>query len=139
MDPQIGNFCKRNFWTAYTFSRQYMDVSVVTTVPETFDYLLWNLYSETIMLFNRKSAGSLLTVPNFSPVEEALQDGFENAYERTVCPYKDCSERFIIKERSFDCQYAHVYSTRLTVMRELLVERAKQKWGELKVAMDELR
>jgi len=85
------------------------------------------------MLFNHKSAGSLLTMPNVAPEEAGLQDGLGNAYERTVCPYENCSQRFIIKERSFDRQYAHVYSTRLTVMRSLLVERAKQKWGDIRI------
>ncbi|GAA6072311.1 DNA polymerase delta subunit 2, partial [Tachysurus ichikawai] len=43
--------------------------------------------------------------------------------------YSSCSERFRLGERSFSRQYAHIYATRLMQMREILSERAQQKWG----------
>ncbi|XP_063304604.1 DNA polymerase delta subunit 2 [Pelobates fuscus] len=44
--------------------------------------------------------------------------------------YCNQSKLFQLGERSFTRQYAHIYATRLMQMRPLLVERAKQRWGD---------
>ncbi|NXN31232.1 DPOD2 polymerase, partial [Nycticryphes semicollaris] len=46
-----------------------------------------------------------------------------------VLAYTDCSQPFLLGERSFGRQYAHIYSARLIQMRPVLEERARQKWG----------
>ncbi|NXW63687.1 DPOD2 polymerase, partial [Eurystomus gularis] len=43
--------------------------------------------------------------------------------------YADCSQPFLLGERSFGRQYAHIYAARLAQMRPLLEEQARQKWG----------
>ncbi|XP_062239225.1 DNA polymerase delta subunit 2 [Platichthys flesus] len=50
-------------------------------------------------------------------------------FERSSLVFTPCSERFIVGERSFSRQYAHIYAARLMEMRPLLSERAQQKWG----------
>ncbi|XP_034721780.1 DNA polymerase delta subunit 2, partial [Etheostoma cragini] len=52
-------------------------------------------------------------------------------FERVSPAYSACSERFLVGERSFSRQYAHIYATRLMQMRPLLSERAQQKWGKI--------
>ncbi|XP_063051403.1 DNA polymerase delta subunit 2 [Engraulis encrasicolus] len=52
------------------------------------------------------------------------------SFQREQLSYKGCSERFRLGERSFSRQYAHIYATRLMQMRDILIRRAKQKWGE---------
>lgn len=47
-----------------------------------------------------------------------------------VSAYADCSQPFLLGERSFGRQYAHIYAARLIQMRPILEERARQKWGE---------
>lgn len=47
-----------------------------------------------------------------------------------VSAYTDCSQPFLLGERSFSRQYAHIYAARLIQMRPILEERARQKWGE---------
>ncbi|XP_062855588.1 DNA polymerase delta subunit 2 [Trichomycterus rosablanca] len=58
------------------------------------------------------------------------QPGSEKpVFEREELSYTGCSECFRLGERSFSRQYAHIYATRLMQMREILNERARQKWG----------
>ncbi|KAM9476012.1 DNA polymerase delta subunit 2 isoform 1-T2 [Clarias gariepinus] len=52
-------------------------------------------------------------------------------FERSETSYSACSECFHLGERSFSRQYAHIYATRLMHMREILSERARQKWGSV--------
>lgn len=47
-----------------------------------------------------------------------------------VSAYADCSQPFLLGERSFGRQYAHIYAARLIQMRPILEEQARQKWGE---------
>ncbi|NXT58875.1 DPOD2 polymerase, partial [Pluvianellus socialis] len=47
-----------------------------------------------------------------------------------VSAYSDCSQPFLLGERSFSRQYAHIYAARLIQMRPILEERARQKWGD---------
>ncbi|NWU51287.1 DPOD2 polymerase, partial [Dromas ardeola] len=46
-----------------------------------------------------------------------------------VLAYTDCSQPFLLGERSFSRQYAHIYAARLIQMRPILEEQARQKWG----------
>ncbi|NXN40369.1 DPOD2 polymerase, partial [Rhinoptilus africanus] len=46
-----------------------------------------------------------------------------------VSAYTDCSQPFLLGERSFSRQYAHIYAARLIQMRPVLEARARQKWG----------
>ncbi|KAI5624051.1 DNA polymerase delta subunit 2 [Silurus asotus] len=50
-------------------------------------------------------------------------------FEREEASYSSCSECFHLGERSFSRQYAHIYATRLMQMRQILNDRAQQKWG----------
>jgi len=54
----------------------------------------------------------------------------ELVFDRHQPSYNGCSERFRLGERSFSRQYAHIYATRLMQMRNILRDRATQKWGE---------
>ena len=49
--------------------------------------------------------------------------------ERQAGNFSDCSERFLLKNKSFSRQYAHLYAERLWEMRPQVVESAKEKWG----------
>ncbi|XP_073968406.1 DNA polymerase delta subunit 2 [Rhodnius prolixus] len=55
---------------------------------------------------------------------------FEETYTRVKCDYKDLCAKFRHKKKDFSKQYAHIYSIRLSKMKDTLVKRAKQKWGE---------
>ncbi|NXD87492.1 DPOD2 polymerase, partial [Halcyon senegalensis] len=46
-----------------------------------------------------------------------------------VSAYTDRSQSFLLGERSFSRQYAHIYAARLAQMRPGLEQRARQKWG----------
>nr|XP_022333018.1 DNA polymerase delta subunit 2-like [Crassostrea virginica] len=50
--------------------------------------------------------------------------------ERQAGNFSDCSERFLLKNKSFSRQYAHLYAERLWEMRPQVVESAKEKWGK---------
>lgn len=51
-------------------------------------------------------------------------------FQREQLSYKAHLDRYRLGERSFNRQYAHLYATRLMQMRDILVNRAKQKWGK---------
>lgn len=57
------------------------------------------------------------------------EDQVPAVFERISLAFTPCAERYKVGERSFNRQYAHIYSARLMQMRPLLSERAKQKWG----------
>lgn len=40
------------------------------------------------------------------------------------------SDRFLLKSRSFDVQYAHLYAERLGTMRKLVTAAAENRWGK---------
>lgn len=48
--------------------------------------------------------------------------------ELTNSDYLNKSEGFLIKKKSFDCQYAPLYAERLTSMRAELEKCAMKKW-----------
>ena len=39
------------------------------------------------------------------------------------------SDRFLLKNRTFDVQYAHFYAERLGTMRKMVVKAAENRWG----------
>lgn len=49
--------------------------------------------------------------------------------ERTTCSYKNHSERFLLKEKNYTRQYAHIYAVRLMEMRKRAAVAARRKWG----------
>lgn len=50
-------------------------------------------------------------------------------FERAESEWKDQSSRFLVKDRNFSRQYAHLYAERLWSARPKLSEAAKAKWG----------
>lgn len=50
-------------------------------------------------------------------------------YERVHCGVDDKSSRFLVKDRSFGRQYAHLYAERLWTARPRVKEAATAKWG----------
>uniref|UniRef100_A0A671QXG5 DNA polymerase delta subunit 2 n=1 Tax=Sinocyclocheilus anshuiensis TaxID=1608454 RepID=A0A671QXG5_9TELE len=53
----------------------------------------------------------------------------EPVFARLQPSFSGCLERCRLGERSFSRQYAHIYATRLLQMRDILADRATQKWG----------
>ena len=41
------------------------------------------------------------------------------------------NDRFIVKDRSFNRQFAHLYAERLMTMRKRLTAAATEKWGKV--------
>ncbi|KAK3540018.1 hypothetical protein QTP70_022811, partial [Hemibagrus guttatus] len=68
-----------------------------------------------------------VAVPKETLLHPPSSDG--PVFEREEPSYSGCSQCFHLGERSFSRQYAHIYATRLMQMREILSERARQKWG----------
>ncbi len=66
------------------------------------------------------SAGGLLSEPS----EPA-------SFTRSEANYDDHSERFVIKDKTFQRQYAHIYASRLWSLRPKVESAAKRKWGLL--------
>ena len=64
--------------------------------------------------------GKLLSEPQEEPM----------SFNRDTADYENHTDRFKLKERNFQRQYAHVYASRLLVMWPKLKEAAKHKWGE---------
>uniref|UniRef100_A0A673GFH0 Uncharacterized protein n=1 Tax=Sinocyclocheilus rhinocerous TaxID=307959 RepID=A0A673GFH0_9TELE len=54
----------------------------------------------------------------------------EPVFARHQPSFSGCSERLRLGQRSFSRQYAHICATRLLQMRDVLADRATQKWGE---------
>ncbi|XP_074647132.1 DNA polymerase delta subunit 2-like [Tubulanus polymorphus] len=54
----------------------------------------------------------------------------ELSIDRCTAEYKDLSERFKLKQRNYERQYAHVYSQRLITLKPRVVQAAKNRWGE---------
>ncbi|KAL8585414.1 hypothetical protein ACOMHN_046657 [Nucella lapillus] len=58
--------------------------------------------------------------------DEATSTG--GTYERVESEYSDQSSRFLVKDRNFSRQYAHLYAERLWTARPKLIKAAKAKW-----------
>lgn len=50
--------------------------------------------------------------------------------------YADRSQPFVLGQRGFGRQYAHIYAARLLQMRPGLEQRARRKWGESSGGID---
>lgn len=62
----------------------------------------------------------------------------EVKYTRPECAFCDLSQRFTLADRTFNRQYASFYCARYNAARSILEERAKEKWGKLKVPITSL-
>lgn len=49
--------------------------------------------------------------------------------ERQSGKFSDCSDRFLLKDKSFSRQYAHLYAERLWEVRPKVEASAREKWG----------
>jgi hypothetical protein len=49
--------------------------------------------------------------------------------DRVQGAYTTEDETFLIKQRAFGQQYAHIYRVRLTQLRQVIYEQARNKWG----------
>ena len=65
------------------------------------------------------SAGKLLSTPDESAV----------TYSRSEANYENLSVRFLLKDKNFGRQYAHVYSSRLAELRPELEKIITSKYG----------
>lgn len=54
----------------------------------------------------------------------------DTEYARSRCEFVGKNERFVVKDRSFGRQYAHLYAERLLTMRKRLADAAVKKWGK---------
>lgn len=54
----------------------------------------------------------------------------EVSHERATCSVEVLDEPFLVHERNFSHQFAHIYTTRLTQLRTRLEGRVRKKWGE---------
>jgi len=68
-------------------------------------------------------SGKLLSSPDDEPV----------TYTRRDSEYVNNSDKFLLKEKNFTRQYAHVYSARLMELRPVLEEVVKKKFGSVPV------
>ena len=56
---------------------------------------------------------------------------FNEEYKRLIVTHENTSERFQFKaQHDYSKQFAHIYASRLTKMRELLTIKAEEKWGK---------
>ncbi|XP_061191670.1 DNA polymerase delta subunit 2-like [Saccostrea echinata] len=51
-------------------------------------------------------------------------------FERQSSNFSDCSQRFLLKDRTFNRQYAHLYAERLWEVRPKVEIAARRKWGK---------
>ena len=67
--------------------------------------------------------GDLLCAPT------AEDEEFQKAHTRSSCSYENRCARFRLRERHYATQYAHIYFTRLELMRPHVEAAAVKKWG----------
>ena len=65
-------------------------------------------------------AGKLLSDPSENPV----------SFTRHSSKYEDHSQKFQLKEKNFQRQYAHIYAERLLSSRKKVEEEVKKKWSK---------
>ena len=53
----------------------------------------------------------------------------ENLYARTSVSFTNNSDQFLLRQKSYNRQYAHIYSSRLWSFRHKLEKAATIKWG----------
>ncbi|OWF46452.1 DNA polymerase delta subunit 2-like [Mizuhopecten yessoensis] len=63
-------------------------------------------------------------------LHEPTQESEDVEFQRADSQYEDKSERFLLKDKNFARQYAHLYAERLWMMRGKLEKAARNKWGK---------
>ena len=58
------------------------------------------------------------------------EDTFSKPLKRSSCSYEDGCERFRVRERRFQQQYASLYFMRISRMRGMVEATAFNKWGK---------
>lgn len=76
------------------------------------------------MIYNKKQGNSRAEKLLSEPQNE------QSTFRRETCIYKNNSDRFRIKERTFGQQFSHIYAARLQCMRPKLEKVAREKWGK---------
>jgi hypothetical protein len=54
--------------------------------------------------------------------------------ERLQVSYVNKSEKFVRRNQEFNRQFAHIYSSRLGKLSNLLASKVEQKWGEFEAS-----
>lgn len=75
------------------------------------------------MASTRGVGEELLSVPDVGSEE------FRKPFTRSSCSYENLSEKFVVKERQYGRQYAHIYHVRLMEMTPLVQAAVRKKWG----------
>lgn len=65
-----------------------------------------------------------------APGKVGSHTGNTAVYERPSFTYESHSNRFLLRDRTFDRQYAAFYIARLNVMSKVLLETVNKKWGK---------
>ncbi|XP_076279134.1 DNA polymerase delta subunit 2 [Lasioglossum baleicum] len=60
-------------------------------------------------------------------------DGKPQVFERKQAEYANLSKKFVSTRNDYSKQFAHIYSTRLAELRDILIPRLKAKWGTIPV------
>lgn len=60
---------------------------------------------------------------------DLVGDFDQTAFKRLQYTYKDLSSVFHLKDVNYTRQFAHIYAHRLVQMRDILLEKIQQKWG----------
>lgn len=65
------------------------------------------------------------------PDDKVAAKALNGDYKRLDVSYKDTSDRFKFTSRSdYSKQFAHIYASRLSEMRDLLTLSVEKKWGK---------
>lgn len=80
-------------------------------------------YTYDRMASTRGVGEELLSVPDVGSEE------FRKPFTRSSCSYENLSEKFVVKERQYGRQYAHIYHVRLMEMTPLVQAAVRKKWG----------
>lgn len=66
---------------------------------------------------------------NVAPTMDPGKDFNPVEIERQSLEYKDCSKRFYDVSRDYSKQFAHIYSARLNIFRNILGPLINKKWS----------
>lgn len=66
------------------------------------------------------------------PEDDIAKSASNGDSNRLTSSYTNTSDRFRFKgQNDYSKQFAHIYASRLTEMRELLTQKVKVKWGNV--------
>ncbi|PRP79665.1 DNA-directed DNA polymerase delta 2-like [Planoprotostelium fungivorum] len=77
--------------------------------------------------------GGLLALPTVAELEDTLT---VKKHQRHAAE-AEVSKQFVIEKRTFDNQYAEIYSHRLKILRPVVAQAAERKWGKDKIPVCE--